>query len=211
MTLHSHPASDAIRVLIIDDSAVMHSLLKLVLTADPRIEVVAAASDGPAGLAMLSEVNPGLVLLDIEMPGMDDLRVLQSIRASHRTLPVIMCSTLTRRGASITLEALAAGASDYVAKPEAQNSIQEAITSLRQALIPKVLALCPPQSPEIANGPQAIAASRASCCTTIPPDEPATPKIVVIGVSTGGPAALERLLPALPADFPPHRGCPAYA
>ena len=184
-----------IRVLIVDDSAVMRSLLKLVLSSEPAIALAGCSGDGHSALESIERLNPDLVLLDIEMPGLNGLEVLHRLRSSGRRLPIIMCSTLTRRGAAITLEALAAGAADYVTKPAAQNGITEAVASLKQVLIPKILALCPP-------------AERDSRTPAVHTDKPPAaiiaapaPSIVVIGISTGGPAALEQMLPAFPADF----------
>lgn len=190
-------ASRSIRVLLIDDSAAMRSFLKLVLMREPRIAVVGAAADGRAGLEAIERIEPDLVLLDIEMPGMDGLAVLEAMRERRLHLPVIMCSTLTQRGARVTLEALARGAADYVAKPGSQpgvagtSPIESATASLASDLIPRILALCgrlqeppPPSAPPL------------------PALKGSAPEVVVLGVSTGGPAALDVLLPALPGSFP---------
>jgi two-component system, chemotaxis family, protein-glutamate methylesterase/glutaminase len=136
-------------------------------------------------------VHPDLVLLDIEMPGMNGLDVLTAIRRRNPRVPVIMCSTLTSRGAQITLDALSRGATDYVTKPSAQSGVREGIATLSRELIPKILALFaqPPAAPPPPR------AAPAPLCT-------AAPRVVVIGVSTGGPAALEVLLPRLPGSFP---------
>src|SRR6266702_5430770 len=101
------PVARAARVLIVDDSVVMRSLLRQVLAADSRIEIAGTASDGQAALRAIETVKPDLVLLDIEMPGMDGLTTLEHIRAKDRRLPIIMCSSLTSHGASVTIEALA--------------------------------------------------------------------------------------------------------
>lgn len=183
-----------IRVLIADDSAVMRSLLRMVFETTPAIEVVAAASNGAEALAAFTRINPDLVLLDIEMPGMNGLDVLSAIRRQNRRVPVIMCSTLTRRGATVTIEALSRGAADYVTKPESQTGARDGVSTLARDLIPKVLAFfpvkpwsAPPPQPAPAGAPQ--------------PGPELAPRVVVIGVSTGGPAALEVLLPKLPASF----------
>ncbi|HEX4004646.1 MAG TPA: chemotaxis response regulator protein-glutamate methylesterase [Acidobacteriaceae bacterium] len=182
-------------MLIADDSAVMRSLLRMVFDTKPRIEVVASASNGEEALAEFERLSPDLVLLDIEMPGRNGLEVLSAIRQRNRRVPVIMCSTLTWRGAQITLEALARGATDYVTKPSAQKGFREGIGTLTRDLIPRVLALFPAKSAL----PQPPAADVQPAALTFPP---AALRAVVIGVSTGGPAALEVLLPAIPADFP---------
>jgi len=188
--------SRKVRVLHIDDSAVMRSLLRMVLEPQPSIEIVATASSGQEDLATFERIHPDLVLLDIEMPGMNGLEVLSSIRRLNRRVPVIMCSTLTSRGARITIEALSRGATDYVTKPGAQHSVREGVDTLSRELLPKIFALFPPESQP--GAPASAPESRP----VLPPCSPLPPKLLVIGVSTGGPAALEVLLPKIPATFP---------
>lgn len=180
-----------IRTLIIDDSAVMRALLRSTLAGVPSVDLAGMASDGLAGLEAIERLRPDLVLLDIEMPRMDGLEVLREMRTRNLSGKVIICSTLTRRGAGITLEALARGAADYVAKPTAQLGAREGIEALRRELLPKISALFSIHPGRIQTAPQ-----RASVCAAQPPG------ILVIGVSTGGPAALEKFLPVFPADFP---------
>src|SRR4051812_12313546 len=103
-----------IRVLIVDDAVVMRRLITEALARDPAIEVVGVAAHGRIALAKITQVNPDVVTLDVEMPEMDGLATVREIRKSHPKLPVIMFSTLTEKGAASTLEALAAGATDYV-------------------------------------------------------------------------------------------------
>jgi two-component system chemotaxis response regulator CheB len=192
-----------IRVLVVDDSAVMRSLLRAVLATCAEIELAGMAQDGPEALEAIERLNPDLVLLDIEMPRMDGLEVLAEIRARGRHVKVIMCSTLTRRGAGITLEALARGAVDYVAKPSAQNGVRDGIAALARELLPKIQALFPSRS-----GPSPV--SRTSTPSVVRPVQRSiggssasvAPSVVLVGVSTGGPAALEKFLPAISEDFP---------
>lgn len=217
MSRISRPA----RVLIIDDSAVMRSLLRAVLSSDPRLEIAGTASDGASGLRAAESLLPDLILLDVEMPIMDGLSTLRQMRARNTHIPVIMCSTLTHRGAKITIEALAGGAADYVAKPSGQPSREAAVRSLAQDLIPKILALTSTatsisesHSAHSSIYHSAPAASRFlgsafHVPSAISPmaNQPAQsgslpPAAVLIGVSTGGPAALDMILPELPADFP---------
>ena len=187
-----------IRVVAVDDSAVMRSLLRAALSSCAQVELVGMAQDGREGLEVIERLNPDVVLLDVEMPRMNGLEVLAEIRGRRLRARVIICSMLTRRGASITLEALASGAADYVAKPMAQNA-DEGMATLRRELLPKILALFPPEGwycPVEFSARSSILPARPQLSGT-----PA-PGVLVIGVSTGGPAALEKLLPALPADFP---------
>jgi two-component system, chemotaxis family, protein-glutamate methylesterase/glutaminase len=187
------PGNRRIRALVVDDSAVMRGILHMVFDRCPAIEVVATASNGADGLIDFDRVHPDLVLLDIEMPRMNGLDALSAIRQRDRRVPVIMCSTLTSRGAHITLDALSRGATDYVTKPSAQRGVREGVETLARDLVPKILALFA-QPPAILVEPAVAPA--------LPPPTSAAPRVVVIGVSTGGPAALEKLLPALPASFP---------
>ena len=183
----------SIRVLVVDDSLVMRSLLRMVLASEPAIELAGMAADGVSALDAIHQLKPDLILLDIEMPHMNGLEVLVELRARSSRAKVIMCSTLTRRGAAITIEALARGATDYVMKSTAQRGAADAVATLSRELLPRIKALFP-------------ALQHNDIHAIIPPTSDAFhgkhAEIVVIGVSTGGPAALETLLPRLPADFP---------
>jgi two-component system chemotaxis response regulator CheB len=132
----------SIRVLVIDDSVVVRRLVTEVLSEDPGIDVIGTASNGKLGVEKVDLLRPDLVTLDIEMPEMNGLEALREIRKRHPRLPVVMFSTLTHAGASATLDALAAGASDYVTKPSNVGSITEGMQAIRDELIPKVKALC---------------------------------------------------------------------
>lgn len=187
-TLHPRP----IRVLVVDDSSVMRSLLRMVLDPHPQIEVAAVASNGEEALAVFDSLHPDLVLLDVDMPGMNGLDALSAIRLRDRRVPVIMCSNLTLRGARVTLDALSRGATDYVAKPSGQSGVRYGLETLSRELIPKILALFPSEPAAAPSAARVLSASPA----------PGAPRIVVFGVSTGGPAALEALLPKFPASFP---------
>lgn len=190
------------RILIADDSAVMRSLLRSVVESSPGFEVAATAADGASALASVETVHPDLVLMDVEMPVMDGLVTLRKLRARGHRVPVVMCSSLTQRGARVTIEALAGGASDYVAKPAGHASREAAIEALRRELIPKLQALT---GGEATNSPRAFE-QRPSALPIAPlPKSQApgwVPAVVVIGVSTGGPAALDQVLPEFPRTFP---------
>jgi two-component system chemotaxis response regulator CheB len=205
------------RILIVDDSAVMRSLLRSVVSADASLEVAGTAADGASALSSLGMMRPDLILLDVEMPVMDGLATLRELRRRGHKMPVIMCSSLTQRGAKVTLDALASGASDYVAKPVGQANRETAIRVLGQDLTPKIHALTnqdhspqpvqqmgqhsaqpQPGLPGMQRSPlfpQAAPPPRAQAILS-------KPTALVIGVSTGGPAALDVLLPVLPGDFP---------
>ena len=131
-----------IRVLIVDDSVVIRKVLSDTLSADPALEVIGLAQNGKLALAKLTQCQPDLVTLDVEMPVMDGLQTLAEIRKTYPKLPVIMFSTLTESGASATLDALALGASDYATKPSNTGSPAAAVEAIRKELIPKIKALC---------------------------------------------------------------------
>jgi len=191
------------RILIVDDSAVMRSLLRSVIATDSALQVAGTAADGASALTAVALEHPDLVLLDVEMPVMDGLETLRHLKGRGQKMPVIMCSSLTQRGAKVTIEALAAGASDYVAKPSGQANRQEAIRALALELIPKIHALTAETRPRTVFpvAPRIPPPAPLPAPVTSPgPADP--PSVVAIGVSTGGPAALDVVLPALPADFP---------
>ena len=195
------------RIMIVDDSVVMRSLLRSVVTADDGLEVAGTAADGASALNSLEALRPDLLLLDVEMPVMDGLVTLRNLRTRGHRMPVIMCSALTRRGALVTIEALAGGASDYVAKPAGQSTREAAIQALSQDLIPRIHALTSQErlpgavrQPLLANLVAPLASPLLALPQRVQPVS-AAPAVLVIGVSTGGPAALDVLLPALPAAF----------
>lgn len=192
-----------IRVLIVDDSVVIRKILSEVLSGDSHIEIAGVAANGKIALAKIPQVNPDLITLDIEMPEMDGLETLRELRKDYPDLPVVMFSTLTERGAEATLDALSLGASDYVTKPANVGKVSEAIEKLRTDLIPKIKALVP--SHGALKLPSAGLYPRTEATRIRPAARPEGPHridIVAIGISTGGPNALVKLLPALSADFP---------
>jgi two-component system chemotaxis response regulator CheB len=193
------------RILIVDDSAVIRSLLRSVVCADPGLEVAGTAADGASALESIEILRPDLILLDVEMPVMDGLVTLRELRARGYRMPVIMCSSLTQRGARVTIEALAGGASDYVAKPAGQASREAATQALVLDLTPKIHALT--NSSQVQPQPALTDVPRVPLTLPMAPVQKAQPilaipAVLAIGVSTGGPAALDVLLPELPGNFP---------
>jgi len=180
-----------IRVLVVDDSAVVRRALAELVAGDPELELAGAAPTGRLGLARLARTGADVVVLDVDMPGMDGLETLEAIRRSHPRLPVIMFSVLTERGAEVTLRALFRGAQDYVTKPTAGGR-EAAAEVVRRELIPRIKAL---GAGRVGEGPGPAAPPPAR-----PPGAP--PAALVVAASTGGPAALERLLAEVPRPAP---------
>jgi two-component system chemotaxis response regulator CheB len=145
-----------IKVLVVDDSVVVRRLIVDSLTGAPGIEVVGTAANGLLAQAKIDQLKPDVVTMDIEMPQMDGIAAVRELRKRHKHLPVIMFSTLSAAGASATLEALSAGATDYVTKPSNVGSIAESIAAVREQLVPKIHALAgrrPPSGPPARPGP----------------------------------------------------------
>jgi two-component system chemotaxis response regulator CheB len=192
---------DPIRVLVVDDSVVVRKIVTDVLSEDPAIEVVGTAVNGRIAVTKLAQLEPDLVTMDIEMPEMNGIEAVRAIRALRSRVPIIMFSTLTDRGASATLDALSAGANDYVTKPANVGSVAQSMESVRQQLIPKIKALT---GRPVTTGPVRAAAPAPAPVRPPAPRVGAVkqPAVLVIGSSTGGPEALAKVLPALPASLP---------
>jgi two-component system chemotaxis response regulator CheB len=191
---------DPIRVMVVDDSVVVRKIVTDVLSDDPAIDVVGTAVNGKVALAKLDQLKPDLVTMDIEMPEMNGIEAVRGIRATRSRVPIIMFSTLTERGATATLDALSAGANDYVTKPANVGSVAQSMESVREQLIPKIKALTGrPVHPGPARAAAPVAPPRPPVARSGPAKKPA---VLVIGSSTGGPEALARVLPALPATLP---------
>ncbi len=188
-----------IRVLIVDDSVVVRLMLMQLIQEDPLLMVAGAESSGHAALARLSELRPDVVILDVEMPGMNGVETVAAIRARDARLPVIMFSSYTEDGAAVTIEALSRGASDFVTKPSQTASADAAMNLVREQLLTKIKALGKVRRPPPNVAPRDAEDSSASWSAV---RKRPVIEIVCLAASTGGPEALELVLTAFPANFP---------
>jgi two-component system, chemotaxis family, protein-glutamate methylesterase/glutaminase len=201
-----------LRILAADDSAVMRGIMWKLFQMHaeersgelPRMELCGVAQDGVDCLESVRRLAPDVLVLDLEMPRLNGLGVLHRLRVENPGLPVIMCSSYTEHGARSTLEALACGASDYVTKPAEQRDFASAMLSLSKQLLPRIAALAKGvRRQETTEDKEASSVKRQASQVVEAHAKAALPvEVVVIGLSTGGPSALEQLLPKLPADFP---------
>ena len=186
-----------LRVLVVDDSVVMRRMLSRMLTEDPLFEVLGSARDGMDALAKLEALRPDVVTLDVEMPHLDGMETLKVIHERFPEIKVIMLSSLTARGAAISIDALMHGASDYIAKPDGTVLTPNAYEDLSTELKLKIRQLF-----DIAGQPPPPSAPIRNLAPPSSKPVRLAPQILVIGVSTGGPPALAELMPMFPADFP---------
>jgi len=189
--------SEKVRVLVVDDSALMRKMIPQILQRDESIEVVGTAMDGSFGLKKIEELRPHVVTLDLDMPRMDGMETLRQITRAYK-IPVIIVSSHSTAGASSTFKALALGAFDFVAKP--REAAQAQMEQIAAELIGKIKVAAQAGvghvhgalvAQEMKRAPKPAARARQ-----------AANKIVAIGISTGGPNALQYLLSQLPGDFP---------
>lgn len=190
----------AVRVLIVDDSRIVRRVLSTALEAQAGIEVVGAAADALEARELIRQLNPDVITLDVEMPGMDGLTFLRNLMRL-RPMPVVMVSSLTGHGADATLEALEIGAVDCVPKPKLDgatslgNYAAELAARIRNASQARVRPWTAPRAP-----PEVPAASVRSASGIAAPS--AASRVIAIGASTGGIEAIRQLLVGLPADSP---------
>jgi two-component system chemotaxis response regulator CheB len=210
----------SLRVLVVDDTIVFRRAVSDALAGEPGIEVVGAASNGKLALARIAALRPDLMTLDIEMPEMNGIELLQTIGAAGLDMGAIVLSSLTTRGGEMTMRALELGAFDFLTKPDGGGA-EENVALLRARLLPMIRAFerrreirsilqgGPPQGVLQGGAPRP---GREARPPLVPVERPVRamprsgPPMVLIGVSTGGPVALARLLPALPGDL----GAPVF-
>lgn len=189
-----------IRVLVTDDSAFMRVAITRMIEADPGLQVCGTAVNGRDALQKVTALDPDVVTLDVEMPEMNGLETLRHIMA-RSPRPVIMLSSLTREGAETSLDALDLGAFDCVAKPASYASLD--VVQIREELLAKLKAAgCTRRRRSLATPLKAAAAPAVAFRSGLPERPTTPPTLVCIGTSTGGPKALQEIIPLLPADLP---------
>lgn len=194
-----------IRVIVVDDSALVRSLLSEIISRQPDMECVGAANDPLIAREMIRELNPDVVTLDIEMPKMDGIEFLAKLMRL-RPMPVVMISTLTERGAEITMRALELGAVDFVAKPRI--GLADGINDLATQIVEKIRIAAGAHIRRASFQP-ALAAGVVLNTPAVRGNSPAlglgrisTEKLIFIGASTGGTEAIREVLVKMPADSP---------
>jgi two-component system, chemotaxis family, protein-glutamate methylesterase/glutaminase len=189
---------DRIRVLVVDDSALMRKLIPMILERDPDIEVVGTAMDGAFALKKIAELQPDVVTLDLEMPRMDGIETLRTIMR-NAPLPIIVFSTHSKEGAYSTFKALALGAIDFVAKPKdaAAGNLEPVATQLAEKIKVAKRAGGPKTLPKVEIPVNTAPLSKNRSRVAMPPN-----RVIAIGISTGGPNALQYVLSQIPGDFP---------
>lgn len=190
--------SAKIRVLVVDDAVVMRRIIAEVIASDAGLELAGVAANGRIALQKIAQVRPDVVTMDVEMPEMDGVATVREIRRLHPELPVIMFSTLTQRGAETTIDALSAGATDYVTKPANVGSVGESINRLRADLIPRIKLHCRRSLAPVA--PLVKVPLPGVPSMPLPLAKPVgvqSVEAICIGSSTGGPNALAEVVSAL--------------
>jgi two-component system chemotaxis response regulator CheB len=195
-------------VLIVDDSMFIRNIVGRIFREEPTIEVVGSAVDGLDAIGKVSELKPDVVTLDVEMPRMTGLEAIRKIRAAWPPVKIVMLSTLTETGARVTIDALLNGANDYVSKTNPDGSHELPIPRLKHDLIAKIRQFFPARAAQ----PLSVAPIARPVPVPAPAPAPFHPaamqratkrrRVVAIGVSTGGPSALNQVVPALPANLP---------
>lgn len=192
-------AGAKVRVLVVDDSALMRHVLSKILSSDPEIDVVGVASDPFVAREKIKALHPDVLTLDVEMPKMDGLQFLRNLMRL-RPMPVVMISSLTLKGAAVTLEALELGAIDFISKPEIDIASKlneyadEIIEKVKGARYAKVVPLTDEKAKEVSSVGAITVADNFQYKTT--------DQIIAIGSSTGGTEAIRHVLEVLPADTP---------
>lgn len=193
-----------LRVLVVDDTIMYRKVVGDILAEMPGVEVVGTANNGKIALTRIASLRPDLITLDVEMPVMDGLETLKEIQKSHPDVGVIMLSSWTKRGSDITMKALELGAFDFIPKPDA-DAMQANVQLLKGELLPRIKVFAKRlelkgllRQGARPSGAAAPAAPRPVPAAAAPSRRTGKSKAVAIGISTGGPNALTKMLPQLP-------------
>lgn len=189
------------KILVVDDSSLYQRLLSEVINKHENLEVAGVAENGRVAIEMMNRMNPDLVTLDILMPELDGIQTLIELRKSWPKVRTIMISSLTSEGSDAALDALALGASDYFVKPGSGAGISDMSNKISQDLLPKIEALCGLEKIQPSLSPVAVDAPGRTVIKKNQSPVSNALQIVAIGISTGGPDALAKLLSQLPADL----------
>lgn len=192
-----------IGVLVVDDTATIRRVVADVINSDPGLEVLGMARNGAHALELVPELEPDIITLDMEMPRMGGIETLEHLREKHDDIPVIVFSSVTERGAEITIDALLAGANDYVTKPAGLGGPEEARAHIRKNLLPKIRLLGTGRSAPRTDEPAARSQGASTPSALAVPEAPAERvDLIAVGVSTGGPTALSTLFSSLDEPLP---------
>jgi two-component system chemotaxis response regulator CheB len=202
---------DKVRILVVDDTIFYRKILSDILKEIPQVEVVGSANTGKVALSKIDSLNPDMITLDVEMPGMNGLEVLEELNKKNSDIGVLMVSTLTGKGSQITIKALELGAFDFIEKPSSEgSSMKENMERVKENLVPIIQAFLKrrelksrfrtkkeylPQGTRPEYKPQTKSVSQK------PLSLKSKSEIVTIGISTGGPNALAKMIPMLPEDI----------
>ncbi len=193
-----------LKVLVVDDSFIFKRAVAKALREIPGVEVVGTASDGKEALGSIDSLSPDLLVLDLEMPVMGGLEVLQAMKERFPRVGALLLSSKTEKGSAETIRAMELGAFDFTPKPDAK-SFDQGVVSLKKALAPKIRAFQSTlqrveRKKKEGEGPYSSPTHGAGALR--PCEGPFHPKVLAIGTSTGGPPALGRVIPCLPGDYP---------
>ena len=182
------------RVLVVDDSVVIRRLISTMIENEPELDLAGTAANGKIALAKLPQLKPDAITMDVEMPEMNGIEAARAITKSYPGIPIIMVSSLTRRGAEATLDALQAGASDYIAKPEGMTNVDASINYFKEHLSPRIRAFQKEHNKALGN--------RHNQSKSLQNKPSSKVELLCIGISTGGPNALKDLFQHIPANLP---------
>lgn len=194
--------SATLRVLVVDDTAIYRKIVSDVLRDIPGVEVVGTAVDGAVALEKIAELRPDVITLDLEMPHVTGVGVLRRLRAQPHSPGIIMLSAFTTQGAAATTEALRLGAFDFVLKPSGQSPTESA-AQLKEQLAARLAAFATSRGWSLPSriDPPAPPHAKVTLSRIVPAACNVPPEVIVLGISTGGPDALTRMIPQLPADL----------